>query len=82
MITLEFIKIALKEYGARLNPTGEIISPKGKNTGIIPKKMGRRLRMEISSNSDLVSSGPLNQEFVCSFVEKYWFWEKLPVTKR
>ena len=71
---MEVIKETLKTYGADLNEVGEIISPRGKETGVILVKKGKRLRME--NNSELVASGPFNPNTICSFVERFWFWEK------
>ena len=73
-MTFELIREALKTYGGDLNEVNEIISPRGKETGITLIKKGKRLRME--SSLQLVSSGPFNPSTICSFVEKYWFWEK------
>ena len=74
---MEFVKKALALYGADLNPDGFIV--KGcRATSVIAKKKGKRLRFELDGK--LIASGPLTADWVSEFVERYWYWLKLPTT--
>lgn len=71
----EIILQTLAIYGAHLN-AGGFICRADSETGIRIIKKGRRLRYE-SRAGNLMASGPVSAEGVASFVEKFWFWERV-----
>lgn len=68
------IKAALNKYGASLTEQGFIVNSSGTETDVKAVIKGKRLRFE-SRSGKLIASGPITEDFVSSFVERYWFWK-------
>lgn len=62
-------------YGATLSPDGFIVTPKGATTRVRPVLDGRRLRV-MSDSDELLYAGPAEPASLCTFVERFWYWEK------
>lgn len=67
---------ALKPYGAHLTDSNFIAREK-KATSVKAVLKRGRLRFE-SEAGTLLFSGGLTSSAVENFVEKFWFWKKLP----
>ena len=68
-----------KQYGRTVNENGEIISQKGKPTGVfITEKKGR---VRIEQNGKLLFSGA-NAQSLGKFLEDYWYDTKVKATNK
>lgn len=74
LTSLAIVKAALNKYGASLTEQGFIVNSSGTETDVKAVIKGKRLRFEDRSGK-LISSGPVTEDFVSSFVEKYWHWK-------
>ena len=75
------IPAILSRYGATLSPDGFIQRcDKSTHTGVKPVIVKNRLRFE--ADGDLIMSGAVSGHTVETFVEKYWFWGKQPLSAK
>jgi len=68
------IEETLKLYGAGLTPAGNIVTPRGVETGV--KLVIHRGRLRAEGDGHLLFSGPSVPASVCRFVENFWYWNK------
>lgn len=73
----DYVRETLSLYGASLSEDNVIINARNVSTGIRIVQKGKRLRMEDKDTGALYFSGGCNAEAVSTFLEKFWYWEKL-----
>lgn len=73
MPNLREAEAAMAEYGYTLTPEGELVTPSGKETGVICRAKGARVQMR--SSCGLLWSG--TPSLAGRFLEGYWFARKL-----
>lgn len=75
-LSIEQIRATLDQYGEKSCTSGFQITDDSIPLGIIIMQRKGRMRFE-STDGHLVMSGPIKIETIETFVENYWYWQKI-----
>lgn len=76
MLDIETIRATLAQYGDKSMTSGFQITKGGHPCYVLIGQRKGRMRFE-STEGNLIMSGPCEVKTIETFVEKYWFWEKV-----